>query len=205
MASKKGVVERLGQRKTARGGMLYSVMLDDGEWYSFGFDAPKEELEQGDMVAFTLEKNKGGYDQIVGDSLKVKKNAATGGGGTKKNYNPQTDYAAKSKYWEDKEKRDIDNQLRIRYAGAINSAVSIVDTFGVGSVGLTEAAIKKGGPDLVTDVVCKIADELYLRIGSRPFELENNAAEDTDLPAGTTDLESTENEEESEENPWGDD
>jgi len=203
---KQGTIEFFnpaGKKVGNRGSVAYSFKMDDGEWYSCGFDSPGD-LGVGDQVKFENVQNSKGYWNVNLDTLKVKKNknpvsTAKKAAGGKENYD------ARAKYWEDKEVRDLDLQKRIGYAGAINSALTFAtilassDAFPV-----TAAKLKKPeGVDAAQEVIGKLADEFYLRINTRPFELDEVVTPEV---VGKEELEATEKEEEKddEDDDWGD-
>jgi len=209
MTVKTGVVEFFNPngKKTARGGTLYSFKMDDEQWYSCGFDSPPETMEAGDTVKFDYVANAKGYEQVDLASLKIKKNkSATKKSPAAKAAGGKENYDARAKYWEDKEGRDINLQQRIGYAGALNSALSLSGSLLAAGVFPVSAALlkKKEGLDATQEVIYKLADEFYVRINTRPFELDADGAGLTEEEVnGASELEATEKEEEEEKDDEG--
>ena len=205
---KQGTIEYFnpaGKKVGNRGSVAYSFKMEDGEWYSCGFDSPGD-LNTGDQVKFELVENSKGYWNVNLDSLKIKKNknpvsSAKKAAGGKENYD------ARAKYWEDKEIRDLSLQKRIGYAGAINSAIAFADLLIHNDAFPVPATKLKGakGVDAAQEIIGKLADEFYLRINTRPFELDEVAKETPEV-VGKEELKATETEDEkdNDEADWGD-
>lgn len=157
----------------------WSLAMDDEKWYSIGKDQPKHSdgsaVQDGDLAILgydTVHKNGREYRNVVDGKTKFKK----GDGPPKKQSNGRkgggSNYQQKEKYWEDKEKRDIETQKKISYAGAINSAIQLVDH------GLSEGYLKMTGKaaskmDAYMGLVLSTADQLYPHIQSTPDRHED--------------------------------
>lgn len=112
-----GVVERVNE-KVLPSGKYYSFLIDD-VWYRTGRDQPS--FEAGYKVKFTFEEDKYGK-QVKVDQVKFKEGEAPPARGRATGGKPKTN----SEFWENKEARDIDTQMRISFNGAFNSATALV-------------------------------------------------------------------------------
>ena len=113
--------------KQLASGMYHSFCIND-EWYRTGRDATP--VQKGYKVKFTFTEDKYGK-QVDVKSLQFKEGEAPPAG-EKKPYAKKSSYdpsEAKRRevYWAEKEQRDIENQKRISYNGAMNTAIAVLN------------------------------------------------------------------------------
>jgi hypothetical protein len=157
------------------------AILSDGNWYGFNRKQPVngngDAVTDGDFVKFEYEMN-GQYRNVVDGTLKSKPGEAPpkqkrGGGGG--------DYQLKQKYWEDKEARDIDTQKRIGMAGALNTAITLING-GIELGFLTLPGGKKANFEAYTAAVLAEARSLYRTIQNMPEEHDDVMSEGRGKP-----------------------
>ena len=125
MSEKTGMVAAVSHKQLASG-TYHSFCVDD-TWFRTG--KVDVNVDKGYKVKFNYETDSYG-NQVDVASLKFKEGEAPppqpkkawggkkGGGAS--------DYAKKEKYWQDKELRDIDNQKRISFNAAMNTAINFI-------------------------------------------------------------------------------
>ena len=124
-------------------GLYHSFCVDD-VWYRTGRDFTN--VAKGYKVKFNFEENQYGM-QVDVPSLKFKEGEApppqTNGAKApyqkKSGYDP-TEAKRREKYWADKEARDIENQKRISYQAATNTAIQLLN----GAIANDCVAVPKG-------------------------------------------------------------
>lgn len=128
----KGVVDRISSKEwPGRNGTvyLYSFQLQgDRNWYRTGSDKPT--FQQGDFITFDYnEDNRGGKTIVAASVVKQAAavaqapapRAAASSSGSKENWD------ARAKYWDDKEKREIEVvEPRITLAAARKDAIAVI-------------------------------------------------------------------------------
>jgi hypothetical protein len=137
MNTAKGNVEVISERAAGKG-TAFNFKLDDGEWYSYGFKAPK--FKRGDFVEFEFS---GQYKNVDVESVLIKAGAEQ----------PTASKAKGGTDWEAKDKR-------ITYLAARNSAIAAVTLL------IDAGAIKIGTKEadkyaIVTGAIDKIAGEYF--------------------------------------------
>lgn len=128
----KGVVSRISSKDwPGRNGTvyLYSFQLEgDRNWYRTGSDKPS--FQQGDSISFDYnEDNRGGKTIVAASVVKQAASVAqapapraqAASSGSRENWD------ARAKYWDDKEKREIEVvEPRITLAAARKDAIAVV-------------------------------------------------------------------------------
>ena len=160
MSEAAGVVSAVASKVLASG-TYYSFCINE-VWYRTGRDPVP--FEKGYTVKFEYEDSQYGK-QVDLDTLKSKEGTAptTSSAGKGK-----TEYQNKEQYWKDKDLRDIDTQKQIRMAGALNTAINMVN----GAIQAECLATPKGKAasrvDADTAMVQEEADRLYAVIAETP-------------------------------------
>jgi len=189
MGSYKGVIKKVFEK-----GGRQSFLMDDDNWYGLSFD--KVDAQDGDKAKFDWDTN-GKYKNVIKGTCVIKKGTGSAGAG-----GGSSNYAQKEKYWAEKEVRDIGTQQKISYAGALNTAVCMVNAM------LERELLNLGGKkadawDAFEAYVNDLAETLYVRIQSAPEyheQLMSGAPfQDQQGPEGT---EAPEEEEDEDEGDW---
>jgi len=171
-----GVIKKVYEAKGRQ-----SFLMDDDEWYGLGH--AKQDAQDGDKAKFDWEPN-GKYKNVVKGTCKIKKGSGGAGGGAKGN----SDYKLRQEFWDAKEKRDIETQQKISYAGALNTAVHMVTSM------IEKDLLKLGGKkaeawSAFEAFVNELAETLYVRIQAQPeFHealMEKAAPPPAEEPEGT--------------------
>ena len=153
------------------------------------------DAQDGDKAKFDWDTN-GKYKNVIKGTCVIKKGTGSAGAG-----GGSSNYAQKEKYWAEKEVRDIGTQQKISYAGALNTAVCMVNAM------LERELLKLGGKkadawDAFEAYVNDLAETLYVRIQSAPEYHEELMAGSSppvqDTPEGLDDPEASEEEDEDE-------
>lgn len=145
--TKIGVVEQVAS-KVLSSGKYYSFKIGN-DWYRTNKTKPP--FEAGYKVKFEFETNKYG-NQVDIDSITFKAGEA-----------PKKEVKAgrsQSEYWEQKEIRDIDNQKRISFQAATNTAISMVNAALAGGF-LKLKGGAKANVEAYNAAVMEQAEELY--------------------------------------------
>lgn len=137
---------------SSKGGR-HSLKMDDGNWYGCFRDDPK--VEAGQVCKFDWEWDKTEqYRNVVKGSVRIKpgseptpRNKTSGGG-------------SKDDYWNKKFEFDQENQKRISYQAATNTAVAMVSAGFANDLFPTP---KKNGWDVFSQLVIDTADTIYDR------------------------------------------
>jgi hypothetical protein len=104
-------------------GTYYSFCVDD-VWYRTGRE--DSGVQKGYRVKFDFTEDKyGKHAENIQFKAGEAPPAKSYGGGKKSSYDPQ-EAKRREKYWAEKELRDIENQKRISYQAATNTALAIV-------------------------------------------------------------------------------
>ena len=155
MGSYSGVIKKAFEKDGRQ-----SFLMDDDNWYGLGHN--HKDAQDGDSAKFDFEMN-GKYKNVVKGSCKIKKGTGAASGGAK----GKSDYASREKFWSDKEARDIDTQMKISFAGALNTATNMANAM------IAAELLKLGGKkadawDAYEAFVLDLAETLYVRIQSQP-------------------------------------
>lgn len=172
-----GVVTAVSS-KVLDSGTYYSFCIDD-VWYRTGRDPVP--FEKGYTVKFEFDDGKYGK-QVDLDTLKskegkapAKSNGAAGG-------------LSKNQYWDNKEARDIEKDKSIRMAGALNTAIAMVN----GALAVECLTLPKGKVaarfDAYVAMVQEEADHLYAVIAETPSRHEELMQGDIGAEQDTTDF-----------------
>lgn len=181
-----GIVQRVHNK-----GNRWSLLMDDDNWYGNGFKEPVGVLE-GSTVRFSFEMN-GKYHNILDGTLQHKKGEVAPVETKKKAYGGKTDYAKKEKYWADKELRDIDNQKRISYQAATNTALATVTA--AANLEIIKLSGKKADQfDAFVAMVAEEAENLFRIYNDVPANFEDIMAggyseEKEEVPEGVVSTE----------------
>lgn len=175
MGSYSGVIKKVYEKNGRQ-----SFLMDDDTWYGLGHN--RKDAEDGDQAKFDWEAN-GKYKNVIRGTCKIKKGEGSAGGGS----TGKSDYASKEKFWADKEARDIGTQMKISYAGALNTAVAMTNAM------ITKDLLRLGGKkaeawDAYEAYVNDLAETIYVRIQSQPEfheQLMENAPFKGESPEGT--------------------
>lgn len=119
-----GIVEEI-QSSPAGRGTAYRIKVQ-GAFYGCGFQPPS--CAQGDNVSFNVEQ-RGKYMNVAGPIQVLAQGQVPPQAQQEPSPQPQPASRAQSgreKYWEDKEKRDVQTQKAIRYQSSRNAAIEIV-------------------------------------------------------------------------------
>ena len=156
--------------KAGKNAVMHSFKIDNSdEYFRCGFVDPK--VEKGEYIKFDYEVHPSWGNQVEVKSVtKVEEKIVTGGStppATKKSGPAKENYEARAQYWEDKEKRDIETQIRISYQAATNTAIEVV------RLALEQDAISLGAAkakklDLLKSYVEEVAEELFSKYQMKP-------------------------------------
>tara|TARA_R110000751_G_scaffold249031_8_gene348803 strand:- start:5814 stop:6461 length:648 start_codon:yes stop_codon:yes gene_type:complete len=164
----KGVVKHINVVNAGKF-TLYSFSLDEHDGPLYGMGTVEPTFGKGDTVKFSWEMNKKNYPTVDKGSLQVKPGGpapqAQQGMPATKAKGGGENWDARAKYWEAKEKHDLEViQPRISYQAAFNQAVGLIDVAlknDAVSIGSEKTAPNKKFDNLLA-VVRKTAAEIYL-------------------------------------------
>ena len=149
-----GVIEWVGSR-AFQGNALWSFKMND-TFYRCGQTNPQ--VNKGDTVSFSYETDGKGNHNVLTPTIEITSKAQEAPAA--KSTPPKEDWNARSKYWEDKEARDIVNGHVIRYQSATNTAVELVKLAQAEGI-LPVTGSKKGDKfDALVELVGKVRDDL---------------------------------------------
>jgi hypothetical protein len=171
-----GVVARVTD-KVLPSGTYWSFVLDgDPQWYRTGRDKPK--FEAGYKVKFNATEDKYGTHCDL-KTVEFREGEAPPAAAPAKAAGGKSDYQLRTAYWDAKELRDIENQKRISYQAATNTAIALVNAALASEAIVLPASKAKGKRfEVLTEIVTTEADRIYAVYAAAP---DNHAA----LVAGT--------------------
>lgn len=158
-----GVVERTGSKViNGKNGEFtaYSAKVG-GEWYGFGSSSLS--FGEGDKIQFTYKLN-GKYKNADKDNLEILSKAEPQVSTATSSYpsvNSTEVQQSKTGYWDAKEQRDIETNIRLDIVGARNSAIAYV-TSALNAGALSLGSKKEGKEDLFRSFVDKMTAEFCL-------------------------------------------
>lgn len=105
---------------------LYSFQIEgDKGWYRCGTDKPA--FSMGDSISFEYEEQNGNRTLVAGSVTKVAAAPATRAPAVKTSGKVQENWDARAKYWDDKEKRDIEVvEPRITLSASRTAAIQVI-------------------------------------------------------------------------------
>lgn len=163
-----GVVTKVSE-KVLPSGTYFSFVLDgDNQWYRTGRDKPK--FMAGHKVKFQSKTDQYGTHCDL-KTLEFKEGEAAPASSTAgaKAGAPKSDYQQRQAYWEDKEVRDIENQKRISYQAATNTAIALVNAALSNEAIVLPASKAKGKRfEVLQEIISNEADRIYAIYAAAP-------------------------------------
>lgn len=154
-----GVVARVTD-KVLPSGTYWSFVLDgDPQWYRTGRDKPK--FEAGYKVKFNATEDKYGTHCDL-KTVQFKEGEAPPAAAPAKAAGGKSDFQLRTAYWDAKELRDIENQKRISYQAATNTAIALVNAALANEAIVLPASKAKGKRfEVLSEIVASEADRIY--------------------------------------------
>lgn len=171
----KGISEKLVTAKGKKVPIYSFILQDNDEWFRTSFEEP--DFEKGDLITFSysvgdygndvdmksieiLEEDAAAAEEEEEEEEKPTRSRRSSKSKTKpKAVNKSGNKTTKDDFWAAKEKRDVENGVRISYHGAVNTAVNIVSALIANEqIALPTLKKRKAAFD---DLVAEYAEQLF--------------------------------------------
>ena len=197
-----GVVSKVTS-KVLPSGTYWSFVLDgDPQWYRTGRDKPK--FEAGYKIKFTPKTDQYGTHCDLKQVQFKEGEAPPAGAPAKAAAGGKSDFQLRTAYWDAKELRDIENQKRISYQAATNTAIQVVNAaLACEAIVLPAAKTKGKKMEALQEIISNEADRIYAIYAAVPDM--HDALVSGNAPVQVTDDDEPEQEAEPEQAPQQED